>query len=172
MIYDQRQLKQYRQMILVGRGNFVDVYEAEDNQEKQNVLIKQLRSRLSQDDRSAFLEEVGIMALNWQSGSQKIHQLINAALYMAPERFLGMSKPASDQYSLAVIIYEWFTGKPLLHGTPNEIIRQRLTTSPSSQLRDAKQIPSTVKQALLKALARNPEERFGTITAFIASLDI
>ncbi len=264
MIYNHRQLKQYRQMRLIGLGNFVDVYEGE-NKRKHKVLIKQLHSRLSQDDRNAFLAEgrtvikldhphllkanllaedhrppylvldysthslfhqrhpvgdvlppaligryirqiadaiaymhrqglihqhlrpenlllsengeilladLGIMALIRQTGSQEIYQPVNAALYMAPELFLGVSKPASDQYSLAAIAYEWLTGRPLLQGTPDEIFRQCFTIPPSSQLRDSKQIPSTLKQVLLKALARNPEDRFEEITAFTTALDI
>ncbi len=256
-----RQMEQYCQMELIGRGNFVDVYEAIDRQLKKHVLIKKSHSRLSLDDRSAFLKEgrmamkldhlhllkvkalvedhhppylvldysthrlfrqrhpagealpptligryawqiadalayihnqglthqhlrsenlvisenddilladLSIMVFTQQSDAQEIHPPVNATLYMAPERFLGISNPASDQYSLAVITYEWFTGSPL----PGEIILQRLTTSPSSQLRHAEQIPPPVKQALLKALARNPEARFDSVTAFVAALGI
>jgi eukaryotic-like serine/threonine-protein kinase len=259
-----RQMEPYRQMRLIGRGNFVDVYEAIDNQLKKHVLIKKSHSRLSQDDRSAFLGEwrtamkldhphilkanllvedhrppylvldyertyslfrqrhpagavlpptlisryawqiaaalaymhhnglthqhlrpenlvvsenddilladLGIRALNWQAGSQQIHQLVNVELYMAPELFLGAPEPVSDQYSLAAMIYEWFTGRPLLEGASDEIFRQRFSTPPSLLLQETNQIPSTVKQPLLKALARNPKERFDSITAFVANL--
>jgi|GEM_PF-3236996 serine/threonine protein kinase len=257
-----RQTERHDPQKLIGRGNFVDVYNGEYGPEKRNVFIKQLHSGLSQDDRSVFLEEgrtamqldhphllkvkalvsqhrppylvldydrayslfrqrhpagevlpptligrytrqiaaalaymhhaglthqhlrpenlvvsenddilladLSIMAFTQQSDAQEIHPPVNATLYMAPERFLGISKPASDQHSLAVMTYEWFTGSPL----PGEIILQCLTTSPSSQLRHAEQIPSTAKQALLKALASNPEERFDSITAFVAALGI
>ncbi|HEV2659444.1 MAG TPA: hypothetical protein VGU68_02520, partial [Ktedonobacteraceae bacterium] len=90
---------------------------------------------------------------------------VNVELYMAPELFLGAPGPESDQYSLAIITYEWFTGRSL----PGEIILQRLTFP---LLQETHQIPSIVKQALLKALASNPEERFDSITAFVAALSM
>jgi eukaryotic-like serine/threonine-protein kinase len=260
-----RQMEHYRQMELIGRGNFVDVYEAKDNQVKQYVLIKKSHSRLSQDDRDAFLGEgrtlmkldhphilkanllvedhrppylvldysphslfrqrhpagealppsligrytwqiadalaymhheglthrhlrpenlvisengdilladLSIMVFTQQSDAQEIHQFVNVELYMAPELFLGVLEPASDQYSLAVLVYEWFTGRPLFEGAPDEIVRQRFSTPPSLLLQETNQIPSTGKQALLKALARNPEERFYSVTAFVAALGI
>lgn len=258
-----RQMEQYRQMELIGRGNFVDVYEAIDRQLKKHVLIKKSHSRLSQDDRSAFLNEgrlamklnhphllkvkalvedhhppylvmeysthrlfrqrhpagealpptligryarqiadalaymhheglihqhlrpenlvvseigdilladLGIRALNWQASTQQIHQFVNVEFSMAPELFRGVPEPASDQYSLAAMIYEWFTGRPLFEGASDEIFQQHFSTPPSLLLQATKQIPSTAKQALLKALASNPEERFDSITAFVAAL--
>jgi serine/threonine protein kinase len=110
-----------------------------------------------------LLADLSIMAFSQQSDAQEIQPPVNATLYMAPERFSGISNPASDQYSLAIITYEWFTGRSL----PGEVILQGLT---SPLLQETHQIPSTAKQALLKALASNPEERFDSITAFVAAL--
>jgi eukaryotic-like serine/threonine-protein kinase len=112
-----------------------------------------------------LLADLSIVVFTQPLDAQEIHQPANATLHMAPERSIGISTPASDQYSLAVITYEWFTGRSF----PGEIILQHLT---SSQLRHVEQIPSTAKQALLKALASNPEERFVSVTAFVAALGI
>lgn len=48
------------------------------------------------------------------------------ALYLAPEQLQGQPQPASDQYSLGAVLYEWLTGTPPFQGSPGEIVRQQL----------------------------------------------
>ena len=44
--------------------------------------------------------------------------------YMAPEQLDGKPHPASDQYALAVVIYEWLTGRCPFVGTAVEVVFQ------------------------------------------------
>ena len=47
--------------------------------------------------------------------------------YMAPEQIMGQATPASDRYSLAVVAYQLFTGRPPYHGTtPVETITRQM----------------------------------------------
>src|SRR6266704_3544955 len=48
---------------------------------------------------------------------------IGTPLYMAPEQFEGKPIEASDQYMLAVIVYEWLTGDTPFHGSTIEQLR-------------------------------------------------
>src|SRR5450755_1507115 len=88
-----------------------------------------------------------------------------AYLYMAPEKVQGHPIPASDQYALAAIVYEWLCGTPpfddiaaALYGEPIPL-RQRLATlSPSIEI------------VLLVALARKAAYRFASIQAFANAL--
>ncbi|HLX41542.1 MAG TPA: serine/threonine-protein kinase, partial [Ktedonobacteraceae bacterium] len=87
--------------------------------------------------------------------------------YMSPEQLNGTETPASDQYALAVMVYEWLCGQrpykaneraTLLYQQELEALR-----APSS-LNSA--ISPNVESVLLMALAYQPEERFSDIQKF------
>ena len=79
--------------------------------------------------------------------------------YMAPEQFVGAPCPASDQYALGVMIYEWLTGEQPLRG-----LLQAAPPSPLRKINPA--VPPTVEEVVLMALAYDPAERFASMSAF------
>jgi Rad3-related DNA helicase/serine/threonine protein kinase len=87
--------------------------------------------------------------------------------YMAPEYLRGEPTFASDQYALAVIIYEWLCGKRPYEATERARLAQQqehdALTAPRS-LNEA--ISPTVEEVLLRALAYEPGERFQHTQAF------
>ncbi|MDQ2717419.1 MAG: protein kinase [Chloroflexota bacterium] len=90
-----------------------------------------------------------------------------ALLYGAPEYLRGAPVPASDQYALAVMVYEWLCGRrPYEASSADELLRQQEQVSPPppSSFNDA--ISPAVEQVLLQALARVPEQRFPHTQAF------
>ena len=97
---------------------------------------------------------------------------IGTPTYMSPEQALaGPVDARSDQYSLAVMLYEMLAGEPPFTG-PNQqaTIARRLTESarPISTVRST--VPPAVEQATLRALERTPADRFSTIDAFLSAL--
>ena len=86
--------------------------------------------------------------------------------FMATEQWDGQPVPASDQYALAVMTYELLTGHPLFHGTLMQIIYQHTHTQPQPPSTLNPHIPVEIDRVLLRALAKNPAERFPSITAF------
>ncbi len=110
-----------------------------------------------------LLTDLDMMVLTQDKVQQEISQSVNAALYMAPERFLGKSTPASDQYSLAILVYEWLTGTTLFHGSTAEIVLQHFSTSHSPLSLNTPEITPALRHVLSRALARNPEERFASV---------
>jgi len=72
---------------------------------------------------------------------------------MAPEQYAGQPRAASDQYALAVVVYEWLAGAPPFQGTGPAIALQQLHAPPPS-LRD--QVPTLlvhVEQVVFQALS-------------------
>ncbi len=92
--------------------------------------------------------------------------------YMSPEQGQGKTVDArSDQYSLGVVAYELFVGRlPFSADTPLAVVL--------AHVRDPLPLPSSVnpavgprvEQAILKALAKDPAERYASVTDFAAAL--
>ncbi|MBK6909094.1 MAG: bifunctional protein-serine/threonine kinase/phosphatase [Rhodocyclaceae bacterium] len=99
--------------------------------------------------------------------------LLGSAAYAAPEYFLGESGSArSDQYSLAVIAYQMLTGK-LPYGANPAKARTRAAQKKlayDSALRDDREIPAWVDEALRKALDPDPLARYEELSEFVFDL--
>jgi serine/threonine protein kinase len=91
--------------------------------------------------------------------------------YMAPEQLQGQPQPASDQYALGVVVYEWLTGVVPFRGTYSEVAAQH-ERKPPPPLRDlGAAVPLEVEQVVLTALAKDPRQRFGSVQAFAHALE-
>jgi serine/threonine protein kinase len=86
--------------------------------------------------------------------------------YMAPEQWRGHPVPATDQYALAVMAYELLTGCPPFHGSLSQIMYQHLNMPPQPPSTINPGLSSELDVVLLRALAKKPDERFPTISAF------
>lgn len=86
--------------------------------------------------------------------------------YMSPEQLDGKPGFASDQYALAIMVYEWLCGHlPFTGHSVKEVIEQHLK-APPPPLRAQVALPIQAEDALVKALAKNPGERFPSIEIF------
>ncbi len=85
---------------------------------------------------------------------------------MAPEQWEGHPLPASDQYALAVMAYELLTGRPPFQGAPGHLLYLHLTMPPPPPSTFNPRLPKDIDTVLLHALAKRPERRFASITAF------
>jgi serine/threonine-protein kinase len=94
--------------------------------------------------------------------------------FMSPEQAQGKTLDArSDIYSLAVILYEVLTGKlPFSARTPMEYIQKHVMEPiiPLGQRVPELKFPKGLEQALEKALAKRPEDRYQTAAAFAEAL--
>ena len=89
--------------------------------------------------------------------------------YLAPEQLQGQSSPASDQYALGAMIYEWLTGMPPLQRLQASL--QQLSLSPSTLYTQPPDIPPAVEEVVLRALAREPGQRFASVRALGIALE-
>ena len=86
--------------------------------------------------------------------------------YMAPEQWDGTPVPATDQYALAILAYDLVTGHPPFQGGLGQVMYQHLHVMPPPPSTHNPRLPADVDTVLLHALAKQPEERFGSISAF------
>ena len=89
---------------------------------------------------------------------------------MAPEQWSGDAVPASDQYALAIMSYLLLTGRLPFKGRPEQIMFRHLTVSPRPPSELNSRLSPAIDAVILRALAKNSEERFPTIKSFALAL--
>ncbi len=86
--------------------------------------------------------------------------------YTAPEQFTGRATPASDQYALACVAYHLLTGRTPFTGTFAELQQQHGAAMPLLPSQVNQLLPAGVDGPLLRALAKDPQQRFAQIDEF------
>jgi eukaryotic-like serine/threonine-protein kinase len=117
-----------------------------------------------------LLSDFGIALAMQGAHAQSTPDLAGTVTYMAPEQILGTPCPASDQYALGTVVYEWLCGERPFHGTLIEIIDQQLAATPPPLREKVPGIPAEVEEVVLIALAKDPRERFASTQAFANAL--
>jgi WD40 repeat protein len=118
-----------------------------------------------------LLSDFGIAVVAHSSRSQSTQEIIGTVSYMSPEQIQGKPRPASDQYALGVVAYEWLCGCPPFHGTPAEITTQHLHADPPSLREQVPGIPPTVEAVVLKALEKDTHRRFTSVQEFATAFE-
>jgi serine/threonine protein kinase len=127
---------------------------------------------LLSDEGEVKLSDFGIAVIVRNTQTQETTEHITGTMaYMAPEQLQGKARPASDQYSLAIAVYEWLTGKLPFRGSYMEIITQHLTTLPPPLDEQSLSLPHAVTLVLWKALSKNPTDRFARVQDFVNALE-
>lgn len=116
-----------------------------------------------------LLSDFGIATLVDSATNEATPTIAGTYAYMAPEQHRGHSLPASDQYALAVVFYEWLCGERPFKGTPLQVATQHVQVKPPPLRFYNPNIPPALEEVVLKALAKNPEQRFPGVGAFLAA---
>src|SRR5260221_9170186 len=114
---------------------------------------------------------IAIIAHSTSSLSTSAEGTSGTLAYMAPEQIEGHPRPASDQYALGVVVYEWLCGERPFEGSVSELIAQPLSMPPLPLRERVPAIPAEVEQVVLRALAKDPKARFASVAAFSAALE-
>ncbi len=97
--------------------------------------------------------------------------LAGTTAYLAPEELQGKAQPASDQYALGVVVYEWLCGQPPFQG-PFLEVAVKLVSEPTPSLRErVPDVSPAVEEVVLRALAKEPEQRFTSVQDFATLLE-
>jgi tRNA A-37 threonylcarbamoyl transferase component Bud32 len=96
--------------------------------------------------------------------------VIGTAQYMSPEQALGRIEQIdarTDQFSLALIVYEMLTGETAFRGeSVSSVVYQIVHEEPQALVDASGPIPPAVAAVLKRALAKDKERRFPTVKAF------
>ena len=118
-----------------------------------------------------LLSDFGLAALAHSSASLSAQAAVGTLPYMAPEQLEGHPRAASDEYALGVVVYEWLCGSRPFEGSMSEVMVQHLRLAPPPLRERVPTISAEMEQVVLRALAKDPKERFASVQAFAAALE-
>jgi serine/threonine protein kinase/Tfp pilus assembly protein PilF len=124
----------------------------------------------------AMVADFGIALAAGAAGDDRLTQaglMVGTPEYMSPEQAAAEREldARSDVYSLACVLYEVLAGEPPHLGASARIVITKRFTEPVPRVRRLRPaVPVAVEQALMRALAIDPGERFPTAAAFAEAL--
>jgi WD40 repeat protein len=131
-----------------------------------NLLIGRQGDLLLSDFGIAVITQTGRTSISFAYG------IGGTPYYMAPETYQGRPEKASDQYALAVVVYEWLCGSvPFSEGNFIQVGYQHAHEPVPPLCSKNPTIPAAIETVVLKALSKEPKDRFGSVQAFANALE-
>jgi eukaryotic-like serine/threonine-protein kinase len=90
--------------------------------------------------------------------------------YIAPEQMVQRAQPASDQYALAITVYEWLAGERPFTGSFSSLVRKQVRAAPRPLREHRPDLSVEVEEVILRALAKEPEDRWPSVSAMAEAL--
>ncbi len=118
-----------------------------------------------------LLSDFGLVLMAQSSLQQNTQDAIGTLAYMAPEQLQGKPRPASDQYALGVVVYEWLSGDRPFHGNFTEIASQHMLVAPPPLHEKVPTIAPEIERVVHTALAKDPHWRFASVQKFAMALE-
>jgi len=153
------------------------IAEALDYAHSQGVIHRDIKpENILLHDGRAMVADFGIArAVTLAGGSSltRTGSAIGTPTYMSPEQPLGSKDvtPESDVYSLGCVIYELLVGEPPFSGTNALALLARHSLEKVPSLKIVRvTIPDAVEDAVIRAMAKVPADRFRTASAFAQAL--
>ena len=118
-----------------------------------------------------LLSDFGTAVVAQSSRYQGTQDMAGTVAYMAPEQIQAHPRPASDQYSLGIVVYEWLSGDRPFHGSFTEVIAKHAFAPPPPLRERIPSILPAIEQVVLTALEKDPSRRFASVSAFALALE-
>ena len=148
------------------------IASALDYAHQQRVIHRDIKPEniLLNSKHEVVLSDFGLAVVLHTLDSLSMQDVAGTPLYIAPEQIQRDPCAASDQYALGVMVYEWLCGEPPFRGPLFEILSQHVHKPPPSLCARMKELPSAVEEAVMRTLAKDPQERFACVTDFALAL--
>ncbi|MBL8131742.1 MAG: protein kinase [Anaerolineae bacterium] len=151
------------------------IADALDYAHRQGILHRDIKpSNIIIDAQGTpYLTDFGLARIA-QLGESTLSQdvILGTPQYISPEQAMGKRDltPATDLYSLGVVLYEMVVGQvPFSSDTPFAIIHDHIYRALPTPSEINPELPPAINTVLEKALAKRPDERYDTATAMIAA---
>jgi serine/threonine protein kinase len=118
-----------------------------------------------------LLSDFGLALIMQSSRYQSFQEVAGTVSYMAPEQIQGRPRPASDQYALGIVIYEWLCGSRPFQGSFTEIATQQVLAPPPPLHQSLPGVSPAIEQVVLRALAKDPHQRFASVQEFASAFE-
>ncbi len=118
-----------------------------------------------------LLSDFGLALLTSEADFTRINERFGTLAFMAPEVILGQPCPSSDQYALAVMVYEWLSGQPPFGGAADTLADAHLYDVPPSLCARNSSIPLSVEQVIFTGMSKEPMLRFPDVITFVRALE-
>ncbi len=154
---------------------FTQLAEALSYAHSYGIIHRDLKpsNALIDSQSNLFLTDFGIAKM-LESASPRLTQtdaIMGTPAYISPEQAKAVKvNQRSDIYSLGIILYEMVTGRvPFVAETPLAVILKHVSDPlpPPSTLKP--DIPEAIEKVILKALAKEPNDRFATVKEFLSA---
>ena len=100
--------------------------------------------------------------------SMAYHGTSGTGPYMAPEQWRGRAQGApADQYALAVMTYEMLAGHLPFESPDPAVLKQAVLDEDPEEISS---VPQTVRDAVKRAMSKDPSARFASCSDFVAAL--
>jgi WD40 repeat protein/DNA-binding SARP family transcriptional activator len=140
----------------------------------QGVIHRDLKPAniLLDESGNAYLADFGLAKVLEGDGRQSgTGEVIGTPLYMSPEQLRNLALgPASDQYSLGIILYELLAGQaPFPEGSLAELIDRQLNRALPAVREARPELPAEVDEVIGRATAKDPAARYPDALALAAA---
>ncbi len=161
LILGQPESVYFREIARLG----AQVADALDYAHRQRVIHRDIKpSNLLLDAQgNVWVTDFGLAKLVEGDDLSHSQDLVGTLRFIAPERLRGITDARGDVYSLGATLYELLTLKPAFDERDQARLMARITHEPPAALRQHdRRIPRDLETLVLKALAKDPKDRFAS----------
>lgn len=153
-----------------------EVASALDYAHRQGVIHRDIKpENILLHEGAAMVADFGIgKAVSSEGSITRTGMSLGTPAYMSPEQASGESRidGRSDLYSLGCVLYEMLAGEAAFTGPTAQAVMAKHFISPIPHVRTTRDVPEVVDDAVTRALARTPVDRFPTAAEFADALSL
>ena len=152
----------------------IQIDSALEEAHKHGIIHRDIKPHniIITEDGTAKVTDFGIAKAVSNSTITAFGTTIGSVHYFSPEQAKGgVTDARSDLYSLGVVMYEMLTGKvPFDADTPVSVALMHMQEKPKEPIELHSDIPMAVNQIVIKAMRKDPIERYQTATEMLKDL--